>query len=90
MWVFSGLHLSIGSPLVDTGNPETCTSDDVSGCDPDGARPDMGICGGAGADGWDRDSDGWHDWFWPGSIGTPPAGFDPSQWDADDRDAEFH
>jgi len=38
----------------------------------------------------DRDLDGWHDGFWPGSRDNAPQGFLPSDYDADDLDSELH
>lgn len=76
------LHLSRSSPLIDRGTPEQQ--------DPDATRMDMGLYGGPEGDGWDRDLDGWHDWFWPGSRDNAPQGFLPSDYDADDQDSERH
>ncbi len=69
-------HLAPGSPLVDTG----CSGDS----DPDGTRADIGAYGGPGAAGWDRDMDGFPDYFWPGSITDAPQGTDPADYDCND------
>ena len=71
--------------------------------DPDGSPPDIGSYGGPCADGvdldgdgtldcpgWDLDGDGYNDYFWPGSIDDAPDGFDPNDYDMDDRDPDLH
>ncbi len=65
------LHLSTMSPLVDTGDPGIL--------DPDGGSSDMGLYGGPHASAWDRDVDGYYDWWLPGPY--PGGG-----WDCDDLD----
>ena len=89
-WIITDVHLALDSPLVDAGNPSACANGGTSGCDPDGSRSDIGIYGGPDADDWDRDGDGWSDYFWPGTVDDAPNGFDPSAYDADDGDASVH
>lgn len=72
------LRLALDSSLVDSGAPD--------GTDLDGSREDIGIYGGAGGALWDRDQDGFQDWFWPGTIEDAPDGFSPADYDWDDRD----
>ena len=70
------LHLGESSALVDAGNPLLT--------DPDSSASDIGAYGGAAAAGWDRDQDGYPEWWQPG-----PYDFNayPAQgWDCDDRD----
>ena len=74
------LHLSKDSPLVDAG--------DELVPDPDGTRSDIGVFGGPAADTWDRDRDGWPDYFWPGTLADAPAGYSSADYDPDDHDPE--
>ncbi len=76
------LHLAVASPMVDAG--------DTLVHDPDASRSDLGIYGGPVADQWDRDRDGYPDYFWPGTIDQPPEGFDPAAYDANDTDPLEH
>lgn len=71
------LHISEGSPLVDTGEPAIF--------DPDGTCSDIGLYGGPRASEWDIDHDGYPEWWQPGEydFGSYPA----AGWDCDDRDA---
>jgi len=71
-------HLSTDSLLVDAGSPTMV--------DPDGSRSDIGAYGGPEADGWDRDNDGYPEWWQPGEYdyGTYPGeGWDCYDWSAD-------
>ncbi len=70
--VYWDLHLSATSALVDQG----------SGSDPDGSTADIGPYGGADADGWDLDRDGYYEWWKPGAY---DAATSPGM-DCDDRD----
>jgi len=72
------LHLAAWAGLHDRGDP--------SAIDPDGSRADVGIYGGADADGWDRDRDGYPDWWLPGPYdpATSPG------MDCDDLDPTVH
>ena len=63
------LHLSAGSALEDAG----------IGSDLDGSPGDIGAYGGLDAGGFDRDLDGWYDWWAPGPWSDPAA-------DCDDND----
>lgn len=76
------LHLSKASKAINAGS--------ASIFDPDGTRSDIGAYGGPAADEWDRDDDGFPDWFWPGTIEQPPSGFSRSSFDANDQDAGVH
>jgi len=69
------LHLALTSPLIDAGAPNLH--------DPDGGNSDIGIYGWAGADEWDRDSDGYGEWWQPGAYQDAYALDD---LDCDDRD----
>jgi len=66
------LHLQVGSPLIDVGDPSIL--------DPDGSQSDLGVYGGPDADLWDLDLDGYYEWWVPG----PWSG---GGWDCDDLDA---
>ncbi len=72
------LHLATDSPLVDAGEPTVF--------DADGSPADIGCYGWEAGATWDRDGDGWFDYFWPGSHDEPPEGIDPEEWDPDDLD----
>jgi len=70
------LHLATTSALIDAGDPAVH--------DPDGSTSDMGAFGGAYADLWDLDGDGYPSWWQPGSYDAllyPAEG-----WDCDDTD----
>lgn len=71
-------HLDAASPLLDVG--------DLVDPDPDGSAADPGIFGGAGADDWDLDGDGYTSWWLPGSYdaATSPG------FDCDDEDASVY
>jgi len=69
------LHLdAAGNPLVDAGHAAVN--------DPDGSTSDPGIYGGPDAGGWDRDQDGYFEWWLPGpyDAATSP-GMDCDDWD---------
>ncbi len=70
------LHLSTGSWCIDSG--------DLATTDPDGGPGDMGMYGGAAADGWDRDLDTYLEWWQPGPY--DPLTYPGLDWDCDDRD----
>jgi len=72
------LHLAIDSPLIDGGDADIL--------DPDGSRSDIGYYGGPAASSHDLDGDGVPDWFWPGSLEAPPAGFSAEEFDENDQD----
>lgn len=75
--LFWDLHLGVGSALVDAG---------VAGVsDPDGSSGDIGAYGGFGADGFDRDQDGFPDWWQPDPY--DPATYPAMDLDCDDLDA---
>lgn len=76
------LHLALGSPLVNAGLPLLR--------DRDGSPSDLGIYGGPLGASWDRDADGYRDYFWPGQLDDAPAGVNPSRYDADDADPAVH
>lgn len=76
------LHLASNSPLINAADP-TLT-------DADGSRADIGLYGTLKGSIWDRDYDSFPDWFWPGSITTPPSGFSRSSYDSADLDASVH
>lgn len=60
------LHLRPTSALLNAGDPTHCTSNDQSGCDPDGSLPDLGAFGGPDADVAyyaDLDADGIYDGY---------------------------
>ncbi len=69
------LHLGTSSPLIDAGDPAIF--------DPDGSTSDIGGYGGDYADGWDRDGDGYYEWWMPGSYGSEAydASLDCDDWD---------
>ena len=74
------LHLDDASNLVDAGDPGMT--------DPDGGTSDVGPFGGAQADGYDLDDDGFPSWWQPGpydALYYPPLGYD-----CDDLDADVH
>ncbi len=73
-------HLEADSPLVDAGDPSVY--------DADGSPADIGCYGWEHGATWDRDADGWPDYFWPGLWSSPPPEVDPHGWDPDDRDPE--
>ncbi len=80
-------HLSLQSSLQDAGDPEGDVDDNgVFDIDLDGSVPDMGAYGGPFAAGFDRDGDGYADYFWSGDINAAPAGFSPDDYDCADRD----
>jgi hypothetical protein len=65
------LHLDTSSPLVDAG--------DSGILDPDSGTSDVGAYGGPQAEDWDRDDDGYEDWWQPGpydGVYYPPMGLD--------------
>ena len=70
------LHLGDTSALIDQGNPNLD--------DPDGGVADMGAYSGPRAGMWDRDDDGYFEWWQPGEydVGVYPG----EGWDCDDRD----
>lgn len=74
------LHLALGSPLVNAGDPALL--------DADGSRSDIGHHGGPGGDLWDADLDGLPDYFWPGDWTDAPPGFDPGDYDCEDGDGQ--
>ena len=56
--------------------------------DPDQSPGDLGVYGGPLADDWDRDGDGYPEWWQPGSYDAtayPAAG-----WDCDDDDSSVY
>jgi Putative metal-binding motif/Right handed beta helix region len=71
-------HLAASSALVDAGDPTST--------DPDGSAADIGIFGGADADGWDLDGDGWPAWWLPGRYNAATS---PDS-DCDDDDATVY
>ena len=73
-------HLKLDSPLVDQGSGENL--------DRDGSPPDIGIYGAARGDDWDRDQDGFEDYFWPGAFTDGPAAYQ-NTFDCDDMDPEI-
>ncbi|HCW32486.1 MAG: NHL repeat-containing protein [Candidatus Peregrinibacteria bacterium GW2011_GWE2_39_6] len=75
-------HLLEFSPLVDLG--------DSNVVDIDGSRSDMGIYGGLNGGSWDRDGDGFKDYFWPGGHYDAPTGFMAAEYDANDYDSTVH
>jgi len=70
------LHLQVDSPMVDAGYPGTL--------DPDGSDSDIGSFGGTAAGGWDRDRDGWFEWWQPGAYDSTE--YPGEGWDCDDLD----
>lgn len=75
----TSFHLSTTSRCVNAGVS--------SQQDKDGTRSDLGLYGGALGASFDLDGDLKPDWFWPGTISQPPAGFSSSSYDADDLNA---
>ena len=61
------LHLSDTSPLIEAGTQALA--------DPDNSGSDVGCYGGPDADGFDRDQDGYYEWWQPGDydFGAYPA-----------------
>jgi hypothetical protein len=85
------LHLAVDSPAIDAGN--------AGQLDPDGTSADIGVYGGALADQWDQDGDGYPDYFWPGSwLDIPDVDLDQNgapdfrlqDFDCDDLDPDVH
>ena len=74
------LHLDVGSPLIDAGDPSLL--------DPDGSPSDIGAFGGPGAGSFDLDWDGYPMWWQPGPYdhATYPA----QGWDCDDLDPDVY
>jgi len=72
-----GLHLDVGSPLIDAGAS--------SAADPDGSPADMGAFGGPLGGSWDLDGDGYPQWWQPGSYDS--SSYPAAGWDCDDHDA---
>ncbi len=74
------LHLGATSALIDQGQ------NDIQ--DPDGSRSDMGAYSGPRAGQWDRDDDGYYEWWQPGpyDTGTYPG----LGWDCDDTDTQIN
>lgn len=72
-------HLTLGSPLVDAGDPTVL--------DPDGSPSDIGAFGGPGAGSWDLDGDGDPEWWQPGLY---DASYPALGWDCDDSDPAIH
>jgi len=70
------LHLQALSPLIDAGDPALS--------DPDGSPSDIGAYGGYGAEDWDRDRDGYYEWWQPGAYDY--ATYPGLGWDCDDMD----
>jgi len=70
------LHLSPSSPLIDGGQ--------ISILDPDGSPSDIGIYGGPDGGSWDRDQDGYPEWWQPGPY--DPSAYPGLGWDCDDSD----
>ncbi len=77
-------HLFAVSPAVDAGNPDPVNND------PDGTRNDMGMYGGPGGEGWERDQDGYNDYFWPEDYFAAPPGFSAPDYDCDDDDPAIY
>ena len=73
------VHLASDSPLVDAG---------TGAADPDGTPADIGAYGGAAAGTFDRDLDGYPEWWHPGPYdpATDPGG----GWDCDDGDPDVY
>lgn len=87
-------HLKTSSPLRNLGtatlsSPEGVTSTLEPGVDADGSPTDLGIYGGTLGAEWDRDFDGYPDYFWPGTFADVPAGINPSLYDCKDEDASI-
>ena len=74
------LHLGASSTLIDAGNP--------SMQDPDGGICDVGAYSGPRAGMWDRDDDGYFEWWQPGEY--DPVVYPGEAWDCDDRDPQVH
>lgn len=75
-------HLAPKSRLVDAGTPGTT--------DADGSAADLGMFGGSGGAGWDRDFDGYPACFWPGTHSAAPSSVNPGSFDADDLNSAVH
>lgn len=71
-------HLLLGSPLLDQGSPSLP--------DADATRSDPGAYGGAQGGGFDRDRDGFGEYFWPGGYTLPPETVNPYRYDCYDQD----
>ncbi len=74
------LHLGATSTLIDAGNPNLQ--------DPDGGVSDMGAYSGPRAGQWDRDDDGYDEWWQPGEY--DPVTYPGDGWDCNDRDPQVH
>ncbi len=71
------LHLSVDSPCIDRG-PTGCADVDDTICD-------QGLYGGSLGTTWDRDGDGWPEWWQPGEYDG--ESYPEEGWDCDDRAA---
>lgn len=72
-------HLALNSPLVHGGDP--------ADSDADHSRSSPGIFGGLSGDEWDRDDDGFFDYFWAGEYADVPTGVQAADYDCDDNSA---
>ncbi len=70
------LHLALGSPLIDAGDPAIA--------DPDASPSDMGPYGGPAAGSHDLDHDSYPEWWQPGPY--DPVTYPGLGWDCDDLD----
>lgn len=70
------LHLLLGSPLLNQGSP-TLPDGDKSVSDP-------GAYGGALGGTFDRDQDGFGEYFWPGGYAEAPENVNAFRYDCDD------
>ncbi|MFH1470091.1 MAG: MopE-related protein, partial [Pseudomonadota bacterium] len=74
------LHLDDRSTLIDAGDPARL--------DPDGSTSDIGLYGGAGAEYFDLDGDGYFEWWQPDAYDS--ATYPALGWDCDDQDASVY
>ena len=73
-------HLSDTSLLIDAG--------DSAILDPDSTTSDIGAFGGPGAGEWDRDGDGYPEWWQPGEYDD--TSYPAEGWDCDDLDETIY
>lgn len=78
----SDFHLQKTSPLVSKGS--------IYHTDVDGSKTDIGGYGGELANLYDRDLDGYPDYFWPGYFSDVPSGVSSSTYDCNDLNAASH
>lgn len=93
------LHLGLvasANPLVDRGTADCYVSPSLGDLnqycyligtrDVDDSPLDIGAYSGPYGATWDKDFDGFPDYFWPGTYSDAPTGTNLARWDCDDED----